>query len=136
MKHVLVLIVLLAACSGTLQAQTPAEQQAWLAKAQPATVPPAFATWWTDVASDCGCAPAITFDQLLWYTIPGDAFQCGRAEQCAGIFSQDDGIIVLAKRYFGNERVIKHEMLHAMLNGDQGHHHAAWVKYGSPLAGL
>lgn len=82
-----------------------------------AFAPPAeYQAWW---ASTEGCADIRgSFGRIRWYVVPGvSTFATEEGEKVGiRIKTGDDVRIVLAGNYVEHEMVVRHEMLHALLN--------------------
>lgn len=80
------------------------------------TPPAEYQAWW---ASTEGCS-AINgnFSRIKWYVVPGvSTFATEEGEKVGiRIKSGDDVSIVVAGNYVEHEMVVRHEMLHALLN--------------------
>lgn len=88
--------------------------------------PPVYATWWERTRACSGLAgPA---EEVHWFVIPGDGFPCPSGT-CAGRW--EPGRIYLAEAFAGDEMVVRHEMLHALL--DRGGHPNPPFGNGCPL---
>jgi hypothetical protein len=91
--------VLLAACGFD-----PAGSQSW--------DPPAiYREWWDDTEACSGLSG--NFDRIEWMVVPGESFACSSGE-CVGHW--DPGhTIYLASTWTMHEMVVRHEMLHELL---------------------
>jgi len=78
--------------------------------------PAEYRTWWAKTEA---CAQlAGDFDQVHWYVVPGvTTFETDIGEK-VGLWSRDGNIvsITVAGDYADTELVVRHEMLHAILN--------------------
>ncbi len=75
-----------------------------------------YRDWWTRTE---GCSQLQgDFSRVEWYVVPdAETFQSEVGESVAlRIGSGDNVRIVIAGRYVGHEMVVRHEMLHALLN--------------------
>lgn len=78
----------------------------------PFSPPPEYAAWW---AKNVACAGrAGDFARIRWFVVPGDDFECPTG-RCVGRW-EDDHRIYLAQSWRENEMVVRHEMLHELLN--------------------
>jgi hypothetical protein len=79
---------------------------------QPMDPPPEFRVWWakTEVCS----GRTGNFDRIRWSVVEGESFPCSSGE-CAGHWSSNHHIF-LASKWSSNEMVVRHEMLHDLLN--------------------
>ena len=82
-----------------------------------AFVPPAtYQAWW---ASTEGCSQIRgNLERIKWYVVPGvSTFPTTEGEKVGiRILTGDDVRIVIAGNYVEHEMVVRHEMLHALLN--------------------
>lgn len=69
-------------------------------------------------AAECSGLEA-DFERLEWYSVPGTGPFEWRGELVYGLYS--DETIAIAEDALGNEDVVVHELLHAMLDPIQGH---------------
>jgi hypothetical protein len=75
--------------------------------------PPAiYREWWAKTEACSGLSA--DFDRVKWSVIPGYGFDCASGT-CAGHWEPDHHIY-LASDWTGNEMVVRHEMLHDLLN--------------------
>jgi hypothetical protein len=79
---------------------------------RPMDPPSQYRAWWAETEACSGVRG--DFDRIDWYVIDGDGFECPSGT-CAGRW-QRDGRIFIAGEYAGHEMVVRHEMLHALLN--------------------
>ena len=110
----LAVLALLAAC----EALAPAAPLP--ADAQLMSPPPEYLDWWRKTEACSGRQGDAS--RIEWFVVPGQAvFETDEGEK-VGLWSRSgEGTrIVLAGNYTGNELVIRHEMLHALLN-HEGH---------------
>ena len=90
------------------------------ANAQLMAPPAAYRDWWARTEACSGQEG--DFDQVRWYVVPGVSEFETSAGPKVGLWSHSsEGMrIVVADGYAENELVIRHEMLHALL--DRGGH--------------
>ncbi len=92
----------------------------WLFQNAPQYIAPVqYDSWWDELVLACGCVPQTTLEALVWHDAPARGFACPAVEYnanslCTGQWVST-GDIFIAGRYRLDERVVKHEMLHAML---------------------
>jgi len=82
--------------------------------------PPEYAEWHRKTTTCSGLSGE--FRELQWYVVPGvSTFATSRGPQ-VGMWENRGGIhrIIIAGQYAGNEMVVRHEILHALL-GRAGH---------------
>lgn len=86
--------------------------------AVPFEPPQAYATWW-QLTSACS---GITgdFDAVRWYVVPGAETIPVRGREYHGAWYRDGNRIVLAERAQQSGPLVRHEMLHALI--DRGGH--------------
>jgi len=96
-----------------------------VARARHVTPAPAYARWWQELVVACDCTPVVSFEAVVWYVMPGGPFPCGAGPTCDGL-TTPKAQIVLASSERDRERVVKHEMVHAVLGGDGEHRHPLW----------
>lgn len=113
-RHCLGLIGMLAACE-TLGLPDPLP-----AGAEPFAAPAEFRTWWTRT-EECS-ARAGDMSHIEWYVVPGVHTIETSDGPKVGVWSHSTaGVrIVLAGDYANSELVVRHEMLHALLD-QEGH---------------
>ncbi|HXI19732.1 MAG TPA: hypothetical protein VNH46_01525 [Gemmatimonadales bacterium] len=90
------------------------------ANAQLMAAPPAYLDWWTKTETCSGLAGH--FDRIEWYVVPGaQSFETDLGLKVGLWIHSSDGVrIVIAGDYVGSELVVRHEMLHALLDRE-GH---------------
>ena len=113
--YCLALLGTLAACEAALGPAEPLPESAQLL-----TAPEQYREWWTKTEA---CSGRIgDFSQVRWYVIPdAHTFQTDAGEK-VGLWSHSSsGVrIIIAGNYASNELVVRHEMLHALLDRE-GH---------------
>lgn len=77
----------------------------------PMDPPPVYRTWWAQTEACSGLAG--DFDRVEWLVVPGHSFPCSSGN-CAGHW-QPGHQIFLASDWTMNELVVRHEMLHDLL---------------------
>lgn len=90
------------------------------ANAQRLSAPPEFASWWSATEACSGRAGDLS--HIEWYVVPGaHTIETSNGPK-VGVWSHSSaGVrIVLAGDYAANELVVRHEMLHALLDRE-GH---------------
>jgi hypothetical protein len=84
------------------------------------TPPPEFEAWWakTEACSGRAAEPR----GIVWYVVPDASGFASSQGQDVGFWSRgtNGARIIIAGTYMGNEMVVRHEMLHALL--DRGDH--------------
>ncbi len=92
--------------------------------AVPYEAPPVYQTWWSRTEACAGLAGAL--QEVRWYTVPNSRVFPTAAGPEVGRWSRGgNGIeIVIAGAYLDDEMVVRHEMLHALL--DQSGHPAEY----------
>lgn len=88
----------------------------------PYLAPDDYQQWWSQVDSVCGCEPLVQLEQLQWRKM----FSTVTSER--GAFWGTINVMFIHDADIYSAKVIRHEMLHAMLNGDPDHRHPAWKK--------
>ncbi|MBK9065724.1 MAG: hypothetical protein IPL76_02420 [Gemmatimonadetes bacterium] len=79
--------------------------------------PPAvYHAWWSQTEQCSGRTGNIA--RVQWFKVPGHAFECPTGS-CAGRW-EDNHSIYVAEDWLEHEMVVRHEMLHELLNGS-GH---------------
>lgn len=105
---------------GCTQPAGPAESMPLPAGAVPLAAPAQYKEWWSRTERCAGMGG--DFTAVQWYVVPGaDRFMVeGQAR--VGLRIQEGGTIrvVLAGQWSGDEMVVRHEMLHAILRRE-GH---------------
>jgi hypothetical protein len=111
-------LLLLAGCFDAIQAP---RDVTWFA-------PPAYyADLWR---ADLECAGATgDMGRLTFYAVPGESFTSSRGERVWGEWISPHTIYVAAVRAHSGY-LIRHEMLHDILNGDPDHSSPLWQKCG------
>jgi hypothetical protein len=75
--------------------------------------PPAeFLAWWSKTEQCSGLHA--NFARVQWYVVPGDSFSCPGG-RCVGHW-EDDHTIYIAEDWLDNEMVVRHEMLHDLID--------------------
>lgn len=90
------------------------------ANAERLVVPAEFETWWHATESCSGLSG--NMDRISWYVVPDTGLLSTPNGPKVAVWSHSSaGVrIVLAGDYAGNELVVRHEMLHALLDRE-GH---------------
>ncbi len=90
--------------------------------------PPAqFRDWWAKTEACSG--RTATFERIHWYVVPGDSFDCPDG-RCVGRW-EDDHTIYIAASWVASELVVRHEMLHDLI--DRSGHPDPPFGHGCPL---
>lgn len=113
--YCLALLGTLAAC----EALGPAEPLP--ARAQLVSTPPdIYRDWWIKTEACSGLSGS--FDRIQWYVVPDvQTFQTDAGEKVGLWTHSSEGVrIIIAGDYESNELVVRHEMLHALLDRE-GH---------------
>lgn len=120
------LLVVLAALAGSAPAQQPRltrrDFAGLLAVSHQYLPEPAYDGWWDGLVTACGCQPAVRLEAVVWHVAP-EGFACAadRAQGCLGEWT-GNGDIFIARKHVMDQRLVQHEMLHAILGrGDHGH---------------
>jgi len=113
--YCLALLVTLAACEAALGPAEPLP-----ASAQLLTAPEQYREWWAKTEACSGRSG--DFSQVQWYIIPDvHTFQTDAGEKVGLWTHSSSGVrIIIAGNYSSNELVVRHEMLHALLDRE-GH---------------
>ncbi|HYC34070.1 MAG TPA: hypothetical protein VEB59_17390 [Gemmatimonadales bacterium] len=80
---------------------------------QPMDAPEIYREWWAKTEACSGLSG--DYDRVEWQVVAGDSFDC-KSGQCVGHW-QPSHQIWIAEPYVNNEMVVRHEMLHDLLNG-------------------
>lgn len=91
--------------------------------------PRIFNCWWQQVEAASGIERG-DYQSVSWRTVPGGGWwseTLGRELQ--GLYLIATETIYLAERYVDNEALIKHEILHVLLQGDPDHEHPLFRQY-------
>lgn len=78
----------------------------------PMTPPAIYREWWAKTEACSGLSG--DFGRIHWNVIPGYSFPC-KSGTCAGHWESDHQIYI-ASDWTDNEMVVRHEMLHDLLN--------------------
>ncbi len=98
--------------------------------------PPLFAEWWARTESCSGRRGNLS--EIAWFVVPGAEFTTNRGVKVASWARAGAGIqIVVAGDFVNDEMVVRHEMLHALLD-ESGHPdgdfvakcHLTWQSWG------
>jgi hypothetical protein len=79
---------------------------------EPLNPPPVYREWWAKTEACSGLKG--NFDRLRWSVVEGRSFSCSSG-QCAGHWRTDHHIF-LASDWVMDEMVVRHEMLHDLLD--------------------
>jgi len=80
---------------------------------RPMEAPAIYREWWAKTEACSGLSG--DFDRVEWLMVPGESFDC-KSGQCVGHWHPGHQIYI-AEPYLENEMVVRHEMLHDLLNG-------------------
>jgi hypothetical protein len=83
-----------------------------VAGSEPLEPPPVYREWWVKTEACSGLSG--NFDRVEWLVVPGYSFECSSG-QCAGHWRRGHQIY-LAAEWAMNEMVVRHEMLHDLMN--------------------
>lgn len=112
-------LLVLSLLAGSLAAQGRITQPTFtrlLGISQQFIPPPQYEQWYDELVKECDCRPATTVIELTWYEAPRDGFYCeGQEAPCTGQWI-NNGVIFIAANWRMDERTVKHELLHAILN--------------------
>lgn len=86
--------------------------------------PPAiYYDYWQETE---GCSHLIgDYYNVRWYIVPGASFATPNTNHAAGYWMPNNNIIYIAEYYVYYPRVVRHEMLHSLLN-EGGHYQREW----------
>ena len=96
-------------------ATEPTPQHALPPGAVPVVARAEYRDWWARTAT---CAGVIGhFDQIEWYTVPDARTMTTEIGEKVGLWVRHDGrrMIIIAEAYLDHELVVRHEMLHDIL---------------------
>ncbi len=82
----------------------------------PMDAPSVYREWWAETEACSGISG--NFDRVRWLVVEGHSFPCSSG-RCAGHWESSHEIYI-AKDWFMNELVVRHEILHDLL-GRAGH---------------
>jgi len=88
----------------------------------PLDPPAVYATWWARTEACSGLRGDMA--RVSWYTATGIT---GDGKVASGRWSAPHDIIIVLG-YEADETIVRHEMLHDLLDGDPGHLDAAWTR--------
>jgi hypothetical protein len=98
-----------------------------IAGEQPMEPPAVYREWWAKTQACSGLSGE--FERIQWQVVPGRSFEC-KSGQCVGHWHPGHQIFI-AEEWLHNEMVVRHEMLHDLLNG--GGHPNPPFGQGCPL---
>lgn len=78
----------------------------------PMSPPAVYREWWAKTEACSGLRG--DFDRVKWSVVPGHSFRCSSG-RCAGHWEPDHEVF-LAEEWVMNEMVVRHEMLHDLLD--------------------
>lgn len=78
----------------------------------PMSPPAVYREWWAKTEACSGLRG--DFDRVKWSVVPGHSFHCSSG-RCAGHWEPDHEVF-LAQEWVMNEMVVRHEMLHDLLD--------------------
>ena len=79
---------------------------------EPFEPPPVYREWWAKTQACSG--KEANFDRITWMVVDGESFSCASG-QCVGHWESSHQIWI-AKEWLDNEMVVRHEMLHDLLD--------------------
>jgi hypothetical protein len=82
------------------------------------TPPPVYSRWWTMVEQCSGLSGSLA--AISWFVVPGNSVNDGTDSEVSGYWSKASNRIVLADAFRTNGPLVRHEMLHALIQ-DVGH---------------
>ncbi|HEX3233159.1 MAG TPA: hypothetical protein VHR41_03105 [Gemmatimonadales bacterium] len=94
---------------------------------RPMDAPAVYRQWWAKTQACSGLVG--DFDRVRWQVVPGHSFSCSSGK-CAGHWEPDHEIFIAAD-WTQNEMVVRHEMLHDLL--DRAGHPDPPFGFGCPL---
>ena len=94
---------------------------------EPMAAPAVYREWWAKTQACSGLSG--DFDRVEWMVVPGESFEC-KSGRCVGHWHPSHHIYI-AEQYLHNEMVVRHEMLHDLLDG--GGHPNPPFGQGCPL---
>ncbi len=94
----------------------------------PFSPPEVYADWW-DATEACSGLDG-DFARVSWYLATGIT---GDGKVASGRWSQPHDIVIV-RGYEGDETIVRHEMLHDLLDGDPDHTSALWVACGLAMS--
>lgn len=107
-------VVIAAACQAPTEVSLPA-------KAQLIEAPPAYALWWQVTESCSGLTGDLS--KVRFYVVPGVNTIADGSDQSLGMWYSSGNRIVLAGGHELDPRVVRHEMLHALIGPTNGEGH-------------
>lgn len=125
---VLGLVLALSACSGPTDPgyQVPVS-------GREVEIPYIYYQWWDEVQEDAEIEASL--DRLRLFSVPQPWFNRRYGRTVLGLWVPD-GRIYMVQYLLLAEGLVKHEMLHELLRGDQTHAHPLFDLYDNPLFGL
>ena len=85
---------------------------------RPFDAPAVYARWWAMTEACSGRSRDLA--SIRWYRVPGSAFRDGEQQRVGGAFNAHGRRIVLAQPELYDGPIVRHEMLHALLDGTTG----------------
>ena len=77
--------------------------------------PAIYTQWWSAVEQCSGLTGSLS--AVTFYVVPGNSVNDGRDGDVSGYWSKASNRIVLAGAYTNNGPLVRHEMLHALIQG-------------------
>ena len=111
LNRFLALATALAACHSLTDPALPATATSF-------TPPPVYSQWWTMVEQCSGLSGSLA--AVSWFVVPGSSVNDGTDSEVSGYWSKASNRIVLANAFRTNGPLVRHEMLHALIQ-DVGH---------------
>lgn len=87
--------------------------------------PNVYQKWWTETASCSGLSALATLPTI--YVASGEIVRLPSGREAAGFYFEQSNRILLASSVVRNSRVVRHEMLHALLRPTRGHPRASFL---------
>lgn len=88
---------------------------------------PQYKRWYDELVAACGCEPKTPYEAIAFQMVPGVTFKCD-VWNCDGAYILEYDMLFVTSAYANDERVMKHEMLHAILG--RGDHPALFKQLG------
>ena len=92
-----------------------------MADKRPGEPLPVYAEWWAATVACSGRTGDMS--RIVWFT----AYTIRSGENLGRGLWREPHEIVIVRHYVDDERTVRHEMLHDLLNGDPGHTGKAWA---------
>jgi hypothetical protein len=116
-----ILIVAAVACSDSvLGPEIPAD-------AAPFEAPVIYDAWWIELFDELETERDVA--RVRWFEVAGGPWYSERYDAVVGGIWVSDGRIYIAEGYTTVKSLVKHEMIHEILQGDRGHAHPIFTQY-------